>query len=67
LPEGKRVAEVAREIEARLTAKAMRMLLGLLRLTVTQRPPTYDPTVLNPYVAELQELAQLIQLARPPA
>jgi hypothetical protein len=65
-PEGKPVADVAREIEARLTAKAMRMLLGLLRLAVTQRPPTYDPTVLNHYVAELQELTQVIQVARPP-
>jgi Arc/MetJ-type ribon-helix-helix transcriptional regulator len=67
LPEGKRVAEMAREIEARLTAKAMRMLLGLVRLAVTQRPPTYDPTVLNRYVAELQELVQVVQIARPPA
>ncbi|MEW6339790.1 MAG: hypothetical protein AB1704_03750 [Pseudomonadota bacterium] len=66
LPDGKRVAEVAREIEARLTAKAMRMLLGLLRLAVTQRPPTYDPAVLNHYVTELQELTQVIQVARPP-
>jgi hypothetical protein len=67
LPEGKRVAEMAREIEARLTAKAMRMLLGLVRLAVTQRPPAYDPAVLNPYLAELQELTQVIQIARPPA
>lgn len=47
LPDGKRVAEVAREIEARLTAKAMRMLLGLLRLAVTQRPPTYDLSLIH--------------------
>jgi hypothetical protein len=64
IPEGKRVGDLARELEARLTAKAMRMLLGLLRLAVTQRPPTYDATVLNPYVVEVQELAQVIQIAR---
>jgi hypothetical protein len=67
IPEGKRVAEMARELEARLTAKAMRMLLGLLRLAVTQRPPTYDATVLNPYVTEVRELAQVIQIARDPS
>ena len=46
-PEGKRLAETAVELEARLTAKAMRILLGLLRLAVTQRPPVYQSTVLN--------------------
>ena len=66
-PEGKRLAETAVELEARLTAKAMRILLGLLRLAVTQRPPVYQSTVLNPYVAEVQELAQIIQPAREPS
>ncbi len=66
-PEGKRLAETAVELEARLTAKAMRILLGLLRLAVTQRPPVHQSTVLNPYVAEVQELAQIIQPAREPS
>ncbi|MDF3832812.1 hypothetical protein P3W85_07615 [Cupriavidus basilensis] len=64
VPAGDQAAARARELEARLTARAMRMLLGLLRLAVTQRTPAYDPTVLDAYVPEVLELATLIKNAR---
>ncbi|KJK22057.1 hypothetical protein UB46_23335 [Burkholderiaceae bacterium 16] len=66
VPSGDRAPAQARELEARLTARAMRMLLGLLRLAVTQRTPAYDPAVLDAYVPEVLELAKLIHNARQP-
>jgi hypothetical protein len=63
-PAGKSSPEQAREVEARLAARAMRMLLGLLRLTITQRTPAYDPAVLDAFVPEILELAGLIRNAR---
>ncbi|MEF9387324.1 hypothetical protein V4890_17120 [Ralstonia solanacearum species complex bacterium KE056] len=67
VPKGQPIGESAGELEARLTAKAMRILLCLLRLAVTQRPPVYRANVLNPYVDEVQELARIIQPARGPS
>jgi hypothetical protein len=64
VPAGDQAPAQARDLEARLTARAMRMLLGLLRLGVTQRTPAYDPAVLDAYIPEVLELAKLIQSAR---
>ncbi|PXX27177.1 hypothetical protein FPJ27_20850 [Burkholderia sp. MS455] len=63
-PPGKPIAEAAGELEARLTAKSMRLLLGMLRLAVTGNPPVYQPAVLDSYVHEVKELANLIQPAQ---
>ncbi|VWD41329.1 hypothetical protein [Burkholderia lata] len=63
-PPGKPIGDAAGELEARLTAKSMRVLLGLLRLAVTGNPPAYHPGVLDPYVHEVKELANLIQPAQ---
>ncbi|MGO4325491.1 hypothetical protein AB4Z48_06680 [Cupriavidus sp. 2TAF22] len=65
VPAGDQAPAQARELEARLTARAMRMLLGMLRLAVTQRTPAYDPAVLDAYIPEVLELATLIRSARP--
>jgi hypothetical protein len=61
---GQAIADASSELEARLTAKSMRMLLGLLRLAVTGNPPTYHRAVLDPYVREIKELANLVQPAQ---
>ena len=57
-------ADSARQCEAQLTARAMRLLLGLLRLGVTRRAPAYDPALFDPYVSEVEELERLMQSAR---
>lgn len=57
-------ADSARQCEAQLTARAMRLLLGLLRLGVTRRAPAYDPTLFDRYVPEVEELLLLMQRAR---
>ena len=64
VPAGEDAAAQARTLEGRLAARAMRMLLGLLRLAVTQRTPAYDPAVLDPFVPEILELAEMIRMAR---
>jgi hypothetical protein len=48
-------------IEADLTARTMRLLIRLLRLSVTQAVPAYDPAVLNPYLDEISDIADLIR------
>ncbi|RXV72484.1 hypothetical protein D1006_09100 [Burkholderia stabilis] len=63
-PPGKPIGEAAGELEARLTAKSMRLLLGMLRLAVTGNRPIYQPAVLDSYVHEVKELANLIQPAQ---
>lgn len=64
VPAGSDAAEEAKALEARLASRAMRMLLGLLRLAVTQRTPAYDPAILDPFVPEVLELAGMIRMAR---
>ncbi len=62
--EGEMSLEQARALESRLTAGVMRLLLGVLRLAVTQRVPAYDEGVLNSSLPEVFELARLIQTIR---
>jgi hypothetical protein len=51
-------------IEADLTAQTMRLLVRLLRLSVTQAVPAYDPAVLDPYLDEISDIADLIRARR---
>jgi hypothetical protein len=50
-----------RHIEADLAARTMRMLIRLLRLSITQNIPAYDASVLEGPVAEVIEIADLIR------
>jgi hypothetical protein len=54
-------------IEADLAHRTMRLLVRLLRLSITQTVPAYDPAVLDSYVAEIAEIADLIRDRRRPA
>ena len=47
-------------IEADLATRTMRLLVQLLRLSITPAVPAYDPTVLDSYMAEIANIADLI-------
>jgi hypothetical protein len=51
-------------IEADLAARTMRLFIRLLRLPVTQATPAYDASVLDPYLPEVIELAEIIKRRR---
>jgi hypothetical protein len=48
-------------IEADLAARTMRLLVRLLRLSITPAVPAYDPTVLDSSLAEITSIADLIR------
>jgi hypothetical protein len=48
-------------IEADLAARTMRLLVRLLRLAVTQRVSAYNPAVLDSYLNEIIDIADLIR------
>ena len=52
-------------IEANLATRTMRLLVQLLRLSITPAVPAYDPTVLDSYLAEIAHIADLIRDRRP--
>ena len=52
-------------IEADLATRTMRLLVQLLRLSITPAVPAYDPTVLDSYLAEIAHIADLIRDRRP--
>ncbi|MBV8187279.1 MAG: hypothetical protein JOY64_15460 [Alphaproteobacteria bacterium] len=54
-------------IEADLAGRMMRLLVRLLRLSITQTVPAYDQGVLDTYIAEIAEIADLIRDRRRPA
>lgn len=54
-------------IESDLAARTMRLLIRLLRLSITQATPAYDPAVLDPYLPEVIELAGIIERRRIPS
>ena len=60
--EGARAALV--RVESDLAARTMRLLIRLLRLSITQATPAYDAAVLDPYLAEAIELAEIIKRRR---
>jgi hypothetical protein len=42
---------------------SMRLCVRLLRMSITQSTRAYDPAVLDPYLPEIMELAERIELA----
>src|SRR6185369_13460805 len=48
-------------IEADLAARTMRLLVQLLRLSITPTVPAYDPAVLDSSLAEIASVADLIR------
>ena len=54
------VATLAR-IETDLATRTMRLLVQLLRLSITPAVPAYDPAVLDSYLAEIANIADLIR------
>jgi hypothetical protein len=58
--DGTAAAALAR-IEADLAARTMRLLVRLLRLSITPAVPAYDPTVLDSSLAEITSIADLIR------
>ncbi len=48
-------------IESDLAARTMRLLVQLLRLSITPAVPAYDPAVLDSYLAEIISIAALIR------
>ena len=48
-------------LQADLTERTMRLLVRLLRLSITQAVPAYDPAVLDSYISEIAEIADLIR------
>jgi hypothetical protein len=57
------VATLAR-IETDLATRTMRLLVQLLRLSITPAVPAYDPAVLDSYLAEIANIADLIRERR---
>ena len=53
------------QVESNLAARTMRLCVRLLRMSITQSTPAYDPAVLDPYLPEIIELAGIIQGRRP--
>jgi len=66
LPDDDTAGEALARIEADLTARTMRLLIRLLRLSITQTVPAYDPAVLDPHLAEVIDIADLIRGRRRP-
>ena len=48
-------------IEADLATRTMRLLVQLLRLSITPAVPAYDPAVLDSYLTEIANIADLIR------
>jgi len=53
------------QVESNLAARTMRLCVRLLRMSITQSTPAFDPAVLDPYLPEIIELAGIIQGRRP--
>lgn len=60
VPADASAADALAHIEADLTARALRLLIRILRLSITQAVPAYDPAVLDPYLAEVIDIAGLV-------
>ncbi|MBN9090257.1 MAG: hypothetical protein J0J01_25375 [Reyranella sp.] len=63
--DGAAVATLTR-IEADLAMRTMRLLVQLLRLSITPAVPAYDPAVLDSYLAEIAHIADLVRDRRQP-
>lgn len=64
VPDDDQAPAALARIEADLAARAMRLFVRLLRLSVTQTVPAYDPVVLEPGLTEVLEVAALVQSRR---
>ena len=60
VPDDDSARSVLTHIEADLAARAMRLLIRLLRLAVTQTVSAYNPAVLDSYLDEIIDIADLI-------
>ena len=60
VPDDDSARPVLTHIEADLAARAMRLLIRLLRLAVTQTVSAYNPAVLDSYLDEIIDIADLI-------
>ena len=67
LPDGDGAQAALARVESDLAARTMRLLIRLMRLSITQTTPAYDPAVLDPYLNEAIELAEIIKRRRHPA
>ena len=67
VPDGADARAALVRIESNLAARTMRLLIRLLRLSITQATPAYDPAVLDAYLPEAIELAEIIKRRREPA
>jgi hypothetical protein len=67
VPGDKSAAAALARIEADLAERTMRLLVRLLRLSITQSVPAYDPAVLDAHIVEIAEIADLIRDRRRPA
>ncbi len=56
-----RAVSVLTHIEADLATRTMRLLVQLLRLSITPAVPAYDPAVLDSYLTEIANIADLIR------
>lgn len=59
-PEGANAKEKAIEAEALLARQCFRLLAGLLRSAITSTPATYDKQVLDDYLPDILEIAEII-------
>ncbi len=57
-------ADNARQMEAQLATRTMRLLLSLLRLGVARNAPAYDAKLFDQYLPEIDELVRLMNTSR---
>lgn len=59
-PEGAHANEKAIEAEAAIARQCFRLFAGLLRGSITSTPATYDKRVLDEYLPDILEIAEII-------
>ena len=59
-PEGAHANEKAVEVEAALASERFRLFSGLLRSAITSTPATYDKQVLDDYLPDILEIAEIL-------
>lgn len=61
---GHKAQESALEVEAILAQQCFRLITAVLRAAVTTNPATYDKSVLDRYLADIVEIANIISTKR---
>jgi hypothetical protein len=61
---GKEPLRKAQEIEEKLVARSVQLLMGILRLGITSSADCYDPQVLEKYLPQIIELSGVINSSR---